>query len=315
MISPPISPPNSADTDRRALMALAAGAVAVGASPIFLLLGEIGPFAAAFHRAFLALPVLALWLVTASARHDGAKTAILPANGCDAALMALAGFFFAGDLAFWHLSLFRTAVANATLFANTAPVFVVLAGWLLFRRAPTRLFLLGLALALAGGVCLVRDNLVFAPENLLGDGYGIVTALFLAGYLMTVERLRRDYGTAAIMFWSTAATAACLLPLALAAGETLFAASLEGWLYLFALAWVAQAAGQGLIAYALAALPAALTAVGLLLEPVAAAFLAALILSQALSPWQGLGAAVILAGIACARLGARREAVRNTKTS
>ena len=38
----------------------------------------------------------------------------------------LVGFFFAGDLAFWHWSIGLTSVANSTLLVNLAPVFVAL---------------------------------------------------------------------------------------------------------------------------------------------------------------------------------------------
>lgn len=290
---------SSPPADRRALFALAIGAVAVGASPIFLRLGELGPFAAAFHRAFLALPAIGVWLLIA-----GRGRMERPKTPRDAGLMALAGFFFAGDLAFWHLSLFATSVANATLFANTAPVFVVLIGWCAFRRKVTGIFLIGLGLALAGAVCLVQSSLSFDPAQLEGDAYGVVTALFLAGYLLTLERLRRSYGAAVIMFWSTAATALCLLVPALVFEGQLFARSAEGWLLLLALAWVSQAAGQGLIAYAMAALPASVTAVGLLLEPVAAALFAGVVLLEGIGPWQAVGGIVVLAGIAFARLGA-----------
>ena len=266
----------------------------------------MGPFAAAFHRAFLALPVIGLWLLVA-----GRGRFERPRTGRDAGLMALAGFFFAGDLAFWHLSLFGTAVANATLFANTASVFVVLTGWLVFRRGVTKTFVFGMGLALLGALCLVQSSLSFRPAQLEGDAYGMVTALFLAGYLLTIERLRQRYGAAVIMFWSTTATALCLLVPALMFEGELFANTTEGWLMLLSLAWVSQAAGQGLIAYALAALPASVTAVGLLLEPVAAALLAGIILLEGLGPRQVAGGLVVLTGIALCRLGA----IGDTKNS
>jgi drug/metabolite transporter (DMT)-like permease len=72
---------------------------------------------------------------------------------------------------------------------------------------------------------------------------------------------------------------------------------------LLALALLSHVGGQSLIAYALAHLPAAFSSVSLLLQPVAAALLAWLILSEALGLLQGLGGAVVLAGIAIARRG------------
>lgn len=46
--------------------------------------------------------------------------------------MLLAGAFFPADLAVWHWSIIYTSVANATLLANFAPIFVTLGAWALF---------------------------------------------------------------------------------------------------------------------------------------------------------------------------------------
>src|SRR3972149_4488514 len=59
-------------------------------------------------------------------------------------LIIAAGLFFAGDLAVWRWSILLTSVANATLLANLAPIFVTLAVWLLWGRRPTAMFLAGL---------------------------------------------------------------------------------------------------------------------------------------------------------------------------
>ncbi len=288
---------SSLSPDRQAFAALIVGAIAVGASPIFLKLGEIGPFAAAFHRAFLAIPVIGV-LMMGSLRRES----MLPETKQDFALLMLAGFFFAGDLAFWHLALFHSTVANAALFANFAPVVVGLAGWLLFRRHVGRVFLGGMALALIGAFCLVQGSLAFRPSHLEGDAYGLITACFLAGYLMVVDQLRSRYRASVIMFWSTIGTALWLLPLALTSGDAMWPNSASGWVLIFALAWVSQALGQNLIAYSLAALPVNVTAVGLLLEPLAAAILAMFFLGEALSSWQIVGGGIILLGVVLARV-------------
>lgn len=284
---------------RFAFPALLAGAVAVGASAIFVRVSELGAIPTAFYRPFLAIPAVWLWLRLRPS--DGTERG--PRSLRDAAGLLFAGALFAGDLAFWHLSLHHTSVTNATLFANTAPVFVVLAERLLYRRRIGRTFLGGMALALAGGACLAGGSLAIEPANLVGDAYGVATALFLGGYLIAVERLRSRFSAAAIMLWTSIGTAAVLFPIAWASGETLLAVTLSGWIVLAALALVSHAAGQGLIAYALAHLPAGLAAVGLLLEPVAAAVLALFILAEPITPWQMVGGAIILWGIFIARKG------------
>ena len=74
---------------------------------------------------------------------------------------------------------------------------------------------------------------------------------------------------------------------------------------LVALAWISHCAGQGLIAYSLAHLPAAFSSVSLLFQPVMAGLFGWLILGEALAPLQIAGGAIVLAGIYAARRGAR----------
>jgi drug/metabolite transporter (DMT)-like permease len=92
---------------------------------------------------------------------------------------------------------------------------------------------------------------------------------------------------------------------ALASGEQLFPATVYGWLILAGLALISHAAGQGLIAYALAHLPAAFSSVSLLFQPVMAALFAWLLLHEPLVALQVLGGLIVLAGIYVARQGSK----------
>jgi len=287
--------------DRWALAALFAGAVAVGASPIFVRVSELGPLATAFYRPLLAVPVLWLWMRLAS----GGPSRRGPATLKEYCQLLGAGALFSGDLAFWHLSILHTTVANATLFANAAPLFVTLGAWLLWRERPTRIFLFGMVLAIVGAACLSASSIQVSPENLVGDAYGVVTALFLSAYLLAVSRLASTFTTAAIMTWGSIGTALVLLPIAVVGEGNLLATTAFGWGTLLGLALFSHAAGQGLIAYALKHLPATFSAVGLLVEPVAAAALAALLLAEHPSTWQVVGGAIILTGIIMAKRGSR----------
>lgn len=281
-----------------ALAALIGGALCIALAPILVRLSEAGPTATAFWRFALAVP--ALWLLRAGAAPRGRAAA--PIRRRDAALFALAGLFFAGDMGFWHWSIAHTSVANATLLANTAPVFVVLGGWLVFGLSFRPLFLLGLALALAGTAVLMRASLPLGAAHLLGDGLGIVAGAFYGAYLLVVERLRLRFSTTAILSVSVPVSALFVGLAALGTEERLIAVTWQGWAVLAALALVSQLAGQGAIAWALARLPVAFASVSLLVQPVAAALLAWALLAEPLGPVQAAGAAVVLAGILIARV-------------
>lgn len=288
--------------DRAALAALLAGAAAIAFAPIFVRASELEPTATAFYRFLFALPFLWLWR-GAERRREAPPSRPLGLRG--RAALVLAGLFFACDMGFWHWSIAYTSVANATLLANTAPVFVVLGGWLLFRRRVSALFLAGMALAVGGTALLMRASADSGPASLLGDLFGVVTGVFYAAYLMTVERLRARCSTATVMAHAVPASAVAALAASLAFGESLTASSLAGWGVLAGLAVVSQVLGQSLIAYGLARLPVAFASVSLLVQPLLAAALAWLLLDEAVSPAQGLGGLAVLAGIAVSRRGSR----------
>lgn len=293
--------------DRLALAALLLGAVGIAFAPIFVRLSELAPTATAFHRLFLALPILWLWkhIETRRAAGRGPPRPLSQARVRfdDSIGLAAAGLLFAGDLAFWHWSIRYTTVANATLLANFAPIFVTLASYLFFSQRFSRQFLLGMALAIAGAAILMSSSLAFDPEHFYGDSLGLITALFYAGYILAVARLRARLTTVTIMAWSGLVTCAALLTIAILSGENLVPITVRGWAVLFGLAWISHAGGQSLIAFALARLPPALSSVSLLLQPAIAAVLAWIILAEPLGRWQGLGALVILGGIFLARRG------------
>jgi drug/metabolite transporter (DMT)-like permease len=280
-----------------ALGALLVGATFIALSPIFVRVSEAGPTATAFWRVALAVP--ALWALywakpAARARRYSGKWPLLLA----------AGFVFAGDLGFWHTSIKLTSVANSTLLANLASIFVTLAAWSFLRQRPTRIFLAGLGAALMGVTLLVHSSLEFSPTGLAGDALGVVTAIFYAAYILAVKGLRdRGETTLHLMAVTSTATAVLLFPVALATGEPMLPASASGWWILLGLALVSHAAGQGLIAYALAHLPAAFSSVSLLFQPVMAALFAWVLLAEPLAALQVTGGLIVLMGIYLARRG------------
>ena len=293
--------------ERLAFAALLAGASGIGFAPIFVRWSEVGPVATAFYRVGFALPVLGLWMGFENQRaaSDRSKSPAMPSSWCQKMVLArwafvAAGSFFAADLAIWHWSLRLTTVANSTLITNFTPFFVMFGARLLFQERITRLLLGGLALALAGGTMLVGSSLQLTLDHVLGDLLALVTAVFYAGYLLAVKHLRRTFSTATTMTGSGLVSCPLFLVVAVLSAEPLAPHTGRGWVVLVALALVSHVGGQGLIAYALAHLPASFSAVGLLVQPVVAAVLAWVLLGERLQTLQVFGGVLILAGIAVA---------------
>ena len=286
-------------TSGLSLAALVLGGVVIGLSPILVRLSEIGPVSTAFWRVALALLPLLAWRATEDGKaHRGQR----PVSFRDVVALSVPGVMLAGDLLAWHVSIHLTSVANATLLANVAPIFVVLGGWLLFRTTVTRIFLIGLGLSVAGIVILSSGGSASGGgSHLGGDAMAVFAALFYAGYILALSRLRSRYSTLTTLLWSSASAAVCILPFALVFEPAIWPVTLYAWAIVLALAWLCHVCGQGLIIYALALLPASFSSLTLLIQPVVAAGVAWLLLNEPLGAMQALGGVIVIAGILLAR--------------
>jgi drug/metabolite transporter (DMT)-like permease len=287
-----------------ALYALLLGALAIGFVPIFVRLSPVGPIPTAFWRLALSLPVFWLWM---GAERRNMPATRRPTARMDYALLGLAGLFFAMDLSVWHWSIKFTTVANATMLANFAPIFVALFGWLIFGHKVSLGFVVGMLIALAGTVFLVGSSFGLSRQHLLGDLLGMASAVFYSGYMLTLKRLRDDFSTPTVMLYAGLASLLILLPVSLLSGESFFSGSLSGWGVLLLLALFSHAGGWSLITYAMAQLPAAFSSVTLLIQPVLATFLALVILNEPVGWMEIVGGGLALLGIYLARRATRER--------
>ncbi|MBG83173.1 MAG: EamA family transporter [Phycisphaerae bacterium] len=292
---------------RLPLLALVGGALAVAFAPIFPKMAmdasAIGPIATAFWRLTLSTPVLFLaWMIAGLSKKE---RPVADAKPVSMPWLLLPGILFGLDLLTWHLSFPLTTAANATLLANLEVVLVGIVGWLILKEKLGWQFGVGGLLALAG-VALLLSAGPEAEEGrnpMMGDLLALLTAVWYASYLLSIKRVRRRWPALTVILMTTILGAVFLLASTAIAGESFLPDDPEAWIYLILLALIPHCLGQGLIVFSLAALPASLAAVTLLLQPVGAACWGWLILDEALNPMQILAGVIVLVGIALARLG------------
>ncbi len=281
-----------------AVLALLIGALAMGVSPLFVRLSNmdgVGPFASAFWRVSLALPILWAW---AKFEERQAGSGARPTFTWPA---VISGLLFAGDLLLWHLSILATTIANATFFATTAPIWVVLFTWLVLKQRIAGGTVAGICLCILGGLALVGQSMQVDAARLRGDLFGLGTAVFFGLYFISVKQARLSAGAARVTFGLSLITSPILLAAAFLSGDHMLPASAGGLLSLFAMSWLSHAGGQGFLAVALGRLPAIFSSLVIFLEAFAAALIAWAVLGEALTPVQGVGGALILGGIWLAR--------------
>lgn len=298
---------------RTALIALFFGACGIGLAPIFPKLafdaeqqlsgGGVGMIATAFWRTALAAPLF-WWL------HTRDSQPIPRVHETSAKLLWLPGIVFAADLAAWHKAFEFTSLANATLLANLASILVAAVGYLWLRERLGWTFVFGATVAFTGTAVLLGVDLGHGRDPLIGDLLGLLTACFYASYLLLVKILRRDFTVARIMAYSSSVAAGGLLVIAYLSGEQLVPHTWQAWSAVIALALISHAGGQGLIAYAMAHLPASFATLSLLIQPVVTAAISWVLFAQTLSPVQMGGGVLVLAGLAVAR----RDALTGSAT-
>jgi drug/metabolite transporter (DMT)-like permease len=131
-----------------------------------------------------------------------------------------------------------------------------------------------------------------------------MAAVWYALYFLAVQRARATSGAAQVMFWSSLTAAPLLLIAALTLGERLLPATIGGWAACVGLG-VMHVTGQGAIAWALGRLPASLTSIVVLVQPVVAGILGWILFAEVLGPGQVAGAIIALTGVILAQAAAR----------
>jgi len=288
---------------RFAFPAVVVGSCALALGPWLVRLSGVGPVAAGFWRLALGLPFL--FLIAAVTRQPvhwpGKKLG---------ALIAVAAFFFAADLAAWHVGIHMTKLGNATLFGNVSSFGFAAWGLWLSRRWPSSVQGVALGLAAVGAALLMGSSFELSSRNFLGDLLCLAAGMLYVGYLIAVQQGRGSLKPMPLLFLSSAIGAVMLLPASLALGEQLIP---NDWTYVLLLAIGSQVIGQGLLVYGIGHVPPLVVGLALLTQPAISGFVGWVIYDEKLRPVDWLGAAAIAAALVLVRLprrGLRETAVQ-----
>jgi drug/metabolite transporter (DMT)-like permease len=217
-------------------------------------------------------------------------------------LSAVAGVFFAVDLITFHYAVDVIGAGLGTVMGNVQVVIVALVAWLVFGERPTREVLVSLPVMVLGVVLIsgVVGSGAYGSDPVLGVQIGLLTAASYAGYLLVIRRASPDRRPAGPVAIATAVTAGCALVFGLAVGDIDLVPYLPAHAYLLALGILSQSIGYLVIQASLPRLPAVITSVLLLVQPVTTVLLGAVLLRELPSPAQLLGVILVIGGIALA---------------
>jgi drug/metabolite transporter (DMT)-like permease len=280
------------------------GAMVIAFSAILVRLADVSPSTAAFFRCAYALPLLGLlaWLET---RRYG------PRSLRERVPLWFAGAMFAADLIFWHHSIAAVGAGLATVLGNTQVVLVGLLAWLTLGERPDNRSVAALPVAFAGVVLIsgVVGSGAYGQDPLLGVVFGVLTGITYALFILILRQGNSDDRRPAGPLFDAILSSAVFAAIGgIAVGDIDWAPGLEAQAWLVVLAFSSQVLGWLLISVSLPRLPALLTSILLMLQPVGTMFLAALLLSEAPSAFQLLGVAIVLSGVAVATVKPRERA-------
>ncbi len=274
---------------RRVYTVLGFGLVAISMAAIFIRYAEAPGVVVAFYRMAIASLVL---LVMSRGRLELNKI-----SKRNLVLSVLAGFFLAIHFASWISSLSYTSVAASVSLVSSQPLWVVLFSWLFLSLKPKLMTLIGIIVAVTGGILIALGNFSGASAPVLGNSLAIIGAISYAAYLLLGRVIQKDLSLSSYVLLAYGSASLFLLPLPFIFKFSYFAYPPNTFLWIGLLALVPQLIGHTSINYAMKHLNPNLVATAVLLEPVGASLFALLLFKELPGIQTLLGAAILLTGV------------------
>ncbi len=281
------------ENERAARICALLGALAIAWSSILVKLSHASPSTAAIFRCAYAVPVL-LVLAMIEDRRYGRR------SWHDRRAAIAAGVFMAADLVMWHHSIEDVGAGLATVLANIQVVLVPLVAWAVLSERPARRVLVALPITLLGVLLIsgVVEHGAYGSDPRAGAAYGVGAGIAYVGVLLFLRRggvdLRRPAGP---LFDLTLTAAIVASVIGVVVGDAKFVPVWPGAGWLITLALTSQVLGWLLITMSLPRLPAALTSLLLMIQPIGSMILGAIIFSESPSALQLLGVIVVLGAV------------------
>lgn len=280
-------------TRRRSVSHIFTGALIISFSSVWVALSQVDPSVSAFYRVFFGSFFLFIGcLMTKSLRPVSAK-ALLYSVVC--------GFFFAGDLYCWHLSIAYVGPGLATILGNFQVFVLTLISQLFFGQRLRLTFLLSLLLAFLGLFLVIGiDWQTLSADYRIGVFFGLVTAVFYAFFILALRRIQElEEGISFVyaLLLVSIATSFILGPLVWFSGNSFTIPSSQSLLALISLALFSQAIGWAFISRSLPHLIPSLAGLVLLAQPAFSFIWDVLLFQRPTSLVQWCGVIIVLAAI------------------
>ena len=272
-------------------LCLALGAVAISFSGVWVTLAQVSSTTSAFYRVFFGTLFLFVIVLRTGERLAQSKGHV--------PLAALCGLLFAFDLFCWHRSINLVGPGLATLLGNFQVFILAGVGVLILKERYSRQLFVAIPLAILGLFLIVGvDWSQVSGEYRLGIYYGLATALFYSGYILSLKKLySTPCGIITVMLMVSLSTAIFLGTAILFTGKSFRIPDLPSLLSLASLGLFSQCFGWLLIAVSLPKTRTSSAALILLLQPSLSFVWDVLFFSRPTTPLNWLGVILTITAI------------------
>lgn len=279
----------------RARIIVVIGVAFASLSAIFIRLSDAPPLVIAFYRmlftSFMLLPsyVLRLRRGRAGVPYRHSRSVVLR--------LVLSGVFLALHFATWITSLQFTSVASAVVLVTLHPIFVA-TGSILFLRESVRPAVFGcIFAAIAGSVILSFADAGANAGALTGNLLAVAGAIAVSGYMLIGRAVRKTVGAVTYNFSVYASATFMLFVFVLVRGDALSGYGLREFLIFIALAFFCTVLGHSIFNWGLKYLPASYVSASILLEPIFASAMAAVLFAEVPGALAILGGVIVVVSL------------------
>ena len=268
--------------------AMVAGKIAVA---------EVPPFTVAAARFAIAAALLfALRLAWPSLNRGSTRPRVrdLPIMAA-LALSASAGY----NILFLNGLRLAPATDASMIIPGLAPIVSTLLAAIVLRDRPTRMAVIGLAIAAVGVLLVVDPSGSLGADRIIGDALFVGCAILFGSYFLISRVAGTRFSPISVSLYGATGAALILLPLAIAEGglAKLVDASSETWLAIGQLSVLATVAAFVLLNEGMRRLGVSRSAAFALMIPVFGMLQAIVVLGEHVAATALIGATVVLAGI------------------
>jgi len=276
-----------------ALSRITVGATVISFSGTWVAWSAMDPTVSAFYRVFFGTCFLLLGCLW--------RNKIKRLDPLSIGLIILCGLCFAADLICWHTSIQYIGPGLATIIGNFQVFILTFISILFLGERITLRFVVSVPLAIVGLCLVIGFNWRTLPAGYqMGIGLGLATAVFYAGFILTLRRLlirQKELSFFYSLMLVSAVSSLWLLPAIVVSGASLAIVSPASLGSLLCLALFSQTIGWAFIANSLPKVPSSIAGLILLLQPALAFVWDVLIFDRPASLLNWTGLLIVLAAI------------------